>query len=42
MNWQKEIDGIKTQIEFLERRLANLEFNLNKEKDDEREISSDR
>lgn len=34
MNWQKEIDGIKEQIEFLERRLANLEFNLKNEKDE--------
>ena len=34
MNWQKEIDGIKTQIEFLERRLANLEFNLKKEENE--------
>ena len=41
MNWQKEINGIKEQIEFLERRVANLEFNLNLEKNDKREISSD-
>lgn len=34
MNWQKEIDGIKEQIEFLEKRLANLEFNLKNEENE--------
>lgn len=42
MNWQKEIDGIKEQIEFLEKRVANLEFNLNLKENDKKEISSDR